>query len=215
MRPSLILVAAGGLARETLEAVRAAGTYDVIGLVDDDPARWGELVDGVKILGGLDVVHDHPNAAALLCAGKGMARESIAARLDLDDARYATVVHPSAVVGRTCTVAAGSIVLAGCVLTSSVTLGRHVVTMPNVTLTHDNVVADFATLCAGAVLGGSATVGERAYLGMSVCVREKVTVGPDAIAGMGSVVLCDIPGGEVWVGNPARALGPASTRRPA
>jgi sugar O-acyltransferase (sialic acid O-acetyltransferase NeuD family) len=151
----------------------------------------------------------------LLCAGKGAARESIAARLDLGDSRYATVVHPAAAVGQSCALSNGSIVLAGCVLTASVTLGRHVVVMPNVTLTHDDVVADYATLCAGVVLGGSVTVGERAYLGMSASVRENLSVGRDTVTGMGAVVVCDIPDGEVWVGNPARALRAASTRPPA
>ena len=37
-------------------------------------------------------------------------------------------------------------------------------------------------------------------------VREGVTVGVWSLVGMGSVVLRDMPPGEVWVGGPARFL---------
>jgi sugar O-acyltransferase (sialic acid O-acetyltransferase NeuD family) len=207
--PPLILVAASGLARETLAAVRAADHHEVIGFVDDDPTRWGELLGGVKVLGGLDVVRDHPDAQLVICAGKGIARRTIAVRLGMD-ARYATVVHPSVSVPDSCSIDEGSIVLAGCVLTADVAIGRHVVLMPHVTLTHDDEIADYATLCAGVTLGGSVKVGEAAHLGMSACVREQRKVGAGATIGMGSVVVTDVPAGETWYGVPAsERTGPA------
>ena len=206
MSTPLILFAASGLAREALEAVRASGEYDVIGIVDDNPRLSGELVSGIKVLGGVDVVQDYPDAAVLPCAGKGTVRESLAERLDLDEARYATVVHPSVTVPPTCAVGIGSILLAGCVLTTSVTLGRHVVVMPNVTLTHDDAVEDYATLCAGVTLGGGVHIGARAYVGMNATVRERVTVGNDAVIGMGAAVLHDVPSAQTWIGVPARPL---------
>jgi sugar O-acyltransferase (sialic acid O-acetyltransferase NeuD family) len=197
----LLVVAASGLAREALNAARG---HEVIGIVDDDATKWGDLVGGVKVLGGLDVVADHPDASVLLCAGRGSARAALADRLQLDELRYATVVHPSVEVPDGCAVGIGSIVLAGCVLTADVHIGRHVVAMPHVTLTHDDVVGDYATLCAGVALGGAVEVGPRAYLGMSSSVRERCRIGADATVGMGATVVSDVPAGETWVGVPAK-----------
>ncbi|MBA2390657.1 MAG: acetyltransferase, partial [Geodermatophilaceae bacterium] len=45
-----------------------------------------------------------------------------------------------------------------------------------------------------------------AYLGSGALLREGLAVGAGAVIGMGSVVLEDVPAGQVWVGNPARRL---------
>ena len=100
----------------------------------------------------------------------------------------------------------GSVLLAQTVMTADVTIGRHVVAMPHVTLTHDNRIDDFATLCAQVVLGGSVQVGEAAYLGMSSSVREGTAIGTEATLGMGAVLLEDLPAGATWAGCPARPL---------
>jgi acetyltransferase-like isoleucine patch superfamily enzyme len=116
------------------------------------------------------------------------------------------MVHPGVEIPRSCSVWIGSIVLAGVVLTADVRVGEHVVVMPNVTLTHDDVLDDFATVCAGVSLGGGVHVGAGAYLGMNAAVRENVVVGVDSTLGMGSVLLEDLPEKKTWAGVPARPL---------
>jgi sugar O-acyltransferase (sialic acid O-acetyltransferase NeuD family) len=206
---SLLLVAASGLAREVLAAVRAHGAFDAVGFLDDSPALAGATIDGLPVLGTIDDVTAHRRTQLLVCAGRGTAREKIVARLDALDVapmRYATFVHPGVEVPAGCEVGAGSIVLAGAVLTAAVTLGEHVVVMPNVTLTHDDVLQDFATACAGVALGGGVVVGRGAYLGMNSSVRERTVIGAGATLGMGAVLLSDLPAGETWAGVPARPL---------
>jgi acyl-[acyl carrier protein]--UDP-N-acetylglucosamine O-acyltransferase len=78
--------------------------------------------------------------------------------------------------------------------------------MPNVTVTHDDVVGDYATLCAGVSLAGGVRVGEAAYLGANASVRQHLRVGDDSTLGMGASLLSDLPDGETWAGVPARRL---------
>jgi acetyltransferase-like isoleucine patch superfamily enzyme len=80
--------------------------------------------------------------------------------------------------------------------------------MPQVVLTHDDVVADFATIASGVRLGGGVHVGTGAYLGAGALVREGVSVGAWSQLGLGSLLLEDLPPGEVWIGSPARKLRP-------
>jgi sugar O-acyltransferase (sialic acid O-acetyltransferase NeuD family) len=210
MTTTLAVVAASGLAREALAVPGFLDRYDRVVVLDDDPARWGgDLAGQVVVDGGLDRVGELGECRLLVCAGSGRARRSIVARLrdqGVGPHRYATVRHPSVELPDSCSVGSGSILLAHVSLTADVRTGRHVVAMPGVTLTHDDVLEDFATICAGVSLGGAVTVREAAYLGMNSAVREGTTVGRESVLGMGAVLLADLPDGETWAGTPARPL---------
>lgn len=205
----LILVAASGLAREAMAAIKNTGTDYVLGFLDDDPALAGTRINGVPVLGTIADAVTYSGAQFVLCAGKGSVRERLArqlAGLGVADDRYATVIDASVAVPDGSVVGRGSILLANTVLTADVRVGRHVVAMPNVTLTHDDQLEDFATLTAGVSLGGGVRIGRGAYLGMNSSVRERCTVGAGATVGMGAAVVNDVPDGETWVGVPARPL---------
>lgn len=202
----VLLVAASGLARETLESIRQTGDHEAVGILDDNAALHGTRVNGVPVLGGLQLAPQR-GEQLLLCAGKGASRAAIARRLGLPEERYATHISAHAVLGGSVSVGAGSIILAGTVATSDVRIGRHVVLMPRVVLTHDNVLEDFATLAAGAALAGTVHVGSEAYLGTNSTVRENLSIGRGAVLGMAAALIANLPAEQTWAGNPARPLG--------
>lgn len=204
----ILLVAAGGLARETLSSIRQTGDGEVVGFLDDDPALEGRFLDGVEVLGPLNRAVGG-SEKLLVCAGAGPVRESLVARLaswGVGPGAYATHVHGSVWHSAGCRIGHGSILLAGCVLTSSVALGTHVVAMPHVTFTHDVQAGDFSTFAAGVSLGGGVGIGRAAYLGMNSVVRQGLHVGQRSMLGMGSVLTRDLPQDQTWAGNPARLL---------
>ncbi|WP_343913456.1 acetyltransferase, partial [Ornithinicoccus hortensis] len=200
---------------EALAVIRATNSHRVVGLLDDDERLLGQDVDGVEVLGGLDSIERFPEAQLLLCAGAGHDRRLIQERLAAPPDRYATVLASSVDLAGDTVVGRGSILLGGVVATASVDIGSHVVIMPNVVLTHDNRIRDFATLCAGVTLGGAVDIEPEAYLGMASTVRQGVRVGAGGTLGMGSVLLTDLPPHEAWAGVPAHQLnrprkGPAT-----
>lgn len=209
----LVVVGAGGLGRETVEAIRAlnaAGAcWRLAGYLDDEPARHGALVDGVPVLGGLDMLGSMPGVSVVVCTGRPgnyVSRPRLVERLGLPPERYATIVHPTASVSSTSRIGPGSVLLAHTVLTAAVTVGSHVAVMPHVVLTHDDAVGDFATIASGARLGGDVHVGRCAYVGAGALVREQRSVGAGSLVGMGAVVTRDIPPHQVWAGVPAHYL---------
>ncbi len=55
-------------------------------------------------------------------------------------------------------------------------------------------------------IGGSCVIGDGVYIGHGATIRNKVTIGDGAIIGQHANVVCDVPAGETWAGNPAKKL---------
>ncbi|MGB3375546.1 MAG: NeuD/PglB/VioB family sugar acetyltransferase [Microbacterium sp.] len=205
MTEGLLLLGASGLAREVL----AAGIAGVTGILDDDAGRHGIEIAGVPVLGPLDLAAQR-DEQLLVCVGPSGSRRAIVGRLaeaGVTDDRYGVFVARSARVGRSSDIGAGSILLDSVVVTADARVGRHVVVMPNSTITHDDVLEDYSTLAAGVALGGGVRIREAAYVGMNASVRQGLTVGAEATIGMGAVVVDDVPDDQTWAGVPARPLG--------
>lgn len=209
---AVLIVGAGGFGRETaalLDALRARGGSEAAGFADDSPELQGRSVVGLPVLGGVEIARELVELGVVVTVGNPRgydAKRAIVERLDLEPDRYATLIHPNASFGSDVVVGEGTVVLAGCVATQGVAVGRHVGMMPNVVLTHDDEVGDFVILGAGAKLGGGVIVGDGAYIGAGAMVREGTVIGAGAMIGMGAVVVDDVPTGEVWAGVPARRL---------
>ena len=207
----VVIVGAGGFARETAETIHALhardGSVELRGFLDDDPSLRGRTLVGGTVLGPVDDIVLHPDAAVVVAVGRPDAyatRRDLVSRLGLPPDRYATLVHPDSSLGSSCRVGPGTVVLAQVVLTADVVLGSHVAVMPQVVLTHDVEVGDHATLASGVRLGGGVHVGSGAYVASGSCVREGCRIGPWAMVGMGSLVTRDVPPERLWFGSPAR-----------
>lgn len=108
---------------------------------------------------------------------------------------HGATISPGNIIGDECRIHAGSFL-------ELVTLGKRVFIGPGVIFTDDphplnpNPRIHF----------GGAKVEDEAVIGANVTILPHVKIGKRAVVGAGSVVTKDVPGGEVWVGNPAKFL---------
>jgi acetyltransferase EpsM len=61
-------------------------------------------------------------------------------------------------------------------------------------------------MASGACLAGNVQIGTACYLGANCAVTNGVRMGDFSLAGIGAVVLKDVPEKAVVVGNPARVI---------
>lgn len=212
----LLVVGAGGHARELLDAVAAvnavAPAFELVGALDDDPAKLGADIHGVRVIG--DTAGDAPFAAQVELAlgiGSSAVRARLARRLAERGARFATVVHPRATIGARVELGDGAYVAAGAVLTTDVVVGAHAHVNVAATVSHDCVLGAFSTIGPGSHLAGGVRVGDGCDLGVGVCAIPGVRLGAWSIVGAGTVVTRDVDGDATLVGTPARVIA----RRPA
>ena len=76
----------------------------------------------------------------------------------------------------------------------------------NAHVAHNCVLGENVMLAAGVALAGSVRLADAVWLGPNASVKEGVSVGERSIVGIGSVVVRDVPSGEVWAGVPAKKL---------
>ncbi|ALG14082.1 hypothetical protein AOZ06_50890 [Kibdelosporangium phytohabitans] len=64
----ILLLGTGDRAKAALAAVRKRPyTWIPVGFLDDDPAMHGKDVDGVPVLGAIDLVYELPDAGLVAC----------------------------------------------------------------------------------------------------------------------------------------------------
>lgn len=73
-------------------------------------------------------------------------------------------------------------------------------------IAHNVIIGRHCTVIAHAMLAGTAELKDLAYVAPGAQVTDHATIGHASMAGLGAVVLNDIPDGETWVGIPARPI---------
>ncbi len=208
----LLILGAGGSSREIADAVkdinRQQPRWNLLGFLDDDPAKQGTVIDGAPVLGRLVSVAGY---TAQLIIGIARSRNPgirrlIVERLGLHQDRYATIVHPSASISPHASIGAGTAVLQNVVVTAGTNIGSHVLISQNVTMAHDQVVEDFVTIASGATIAGFVRLRTGSYIGAGAVINDGITVNEEALAGIGSVVLRNVPARRTVFGNPAQLL---------
>jgi sugar O-acyltransferase (sialic acid O-acetyltransferase NeuD family) len=205
----VIILGAGGTGRDVVDwlpELSAVGRpLTVLGFLDDDPAKQGREIGGVKVLGTLaDLARfPHENIVDALGSPASYLRRELLMRA-IDDGRVVTVVHPLARVSPGAALGVGALIYPFTFIGPDVTIGRHVTMLSHVSVNHDSTIGDFSILASHVALGGGVRVGRSVYLGMRSAVREGVTVGDGAMIGMGAVVTQDVAPGATMIGVPAR-----------
>lgn len=208
----LVLVGGAGTSSDVLALIRSmnksAPRYEVLGLLDDAlPA--GSQRYGVPVLGPLTCWDSYHDAWFVDCLGSPRSfrkREDLLTRVGLVEARFETLIHPSALIAEDAKIGQGSIIYPNVVVLSNVQIGQHVTILSGTVLNHEVVVGDWSILGSGVMLSGAVKVGRFCYLGTSSSVREGMAIGDGSLVGMGSAVIANVDQNKVVAGVPAKLI---------
>lgn len=204
----VLILGAGGHARVLLEALRSS-SRQVAGIVDADEARIGETVMGVPVIGTDEKVFDFRTDEIELVNGIGSVA-STAKRVELFEVfkargyRFATVVHPSAVIASDVELAEGAQIMAGAVIQVGAHIGMNSIVNTRAAVDHDCRIGAGVHIAPGVTLSGDVRVDDDVHIGTGATVIQGVHISENSVIGAGSVVLRDVPGGVTVYGVPAR-----------
>lgn len=191
------LIGAGGFAREIKAHM---GDYTMKCFVDDQ--YWVENNDHIFPLSQFD-----PNQYEVLVAiGDPRDRFDMIQKLP-ENTKYFTFIHPSAqILGNDVTIGGGSIVCAGCIVTTNVKIGNHAHLNLHTTIGHDCEIGNYFTTAPGVKVSGNCKIYDCVYIGTNASIRQKINIHSLSTIGMNAAVVKDIESPGVYAGVPAKKI---------
>ena len=208
----IVIIGAGGCGREVLDVFEACNQekkqYEILGfIVQKTYAKAGEMVNGYPILGDFEWFENNARNVYSICAVGATQHRHRLVNIALSyDVRFCSAIHPTAYKSRRVEIGQGSVIAAGCILTTQIKLGNHVYINYGCTIGHDVFLEGFTTISPGAHISGSVTARTGCYIGTGVNVIERLNLGEWSIIGAGTTVIRDVPSNATVVGNPGKVI---------
>ena len=210
----LVCWGSGGHAGVVLDAVRRQGLHELVAFIDDKGGGEPLHRSGLPILYGRSHVQQLLAAGirgVVIGVGDELIRSQIAAYTVQVGFELCTVVHPSAVICSDVQIGPGSVVFAGAVVQTGVSIGSNVVINTCASVDHDCWIGNGAQLGPRVVLGGRVKIGDLTFVGLGASVINHIAIGRNCVIGAGAVVVRDVPDHSVAYGVPSRVV---SNRKP-
>jgi len=208
----LAIFGAGGHAREVAWLAEECWGEELAltFLIDEDAPSPGEL-NGIPVMRLREYADRYGGAPIAVAIGDPVLRKQCVDKCAAAGFGFVSLVHPRVDVSHWVTIGAGTIVCAGSVLTTNITIGQHVHINVGCTVSHDANIGDFSTLSPGVHLAGWVTLGRRVFLGTGAVIKNgasgrPITIGDDVIIGAGACVIGDVEKNEKVAGVPARPI---------
>lgn len=201
----LFIVGAGGFGREILAWFRNSGILDrFAGFLSADPRALEGLSVEPGIIGTPDTHAVRPDDAFVLAIGIPGVRRRVAEQLQARGARFATLVHDTAMVAESAVIGAGSVVCPYAVVSAHAKLGLCSILNYHASAAHDAMIGDYAVLSPYAAAGGHAKLDQDVFVGLHGSVGPGRRVGARSKVAANSCALIDVPPDSLALGVPAR-----------
>lgn len=211
----IAIYGAGGFGREVAWLVQSCNEntemYRVVCFIDDNEATHGTVLNGIPVM-SLETAHQRfPHASVVGGVGTPRTRQRLMEKAAAVGFGCETIIHPRVERSQWIEIGLGTVICAGNILTTNITLGQHVQINLDCTIGHDVIMGDYTTLAPGVHVSGRVHFGQRVYVGTGAVIidgteENPIAIGDDVIIGAGACVTKSVPNGLTVVGVPAKPL---------
>jgi sugar O-acyltransferase (sialic acid O-acetyltransferase NeuD family) len=207
MTKEIVIISAGNFGREissiVSDAIAAGKDWRIKGFLDSRKEILNGFNREIPILSSVEAYEPRETDLFLCAIGSPADRKQYSEIILNKGGRFATLVHPTAVIGANVTLGEGVMIAQLAVLTADMVLEDSVYAGPHSCLSHDTRIGKWSQISGHCAFGGGVTVEEGCFFGVGAILMPGAYVGKNAFVGIGSVVLKKVKPDTKVFGNPA------------
>lgn len=186
----LLVVGAGGHGRSVAEAAVLSDQFEVVGFLDDGLPRGTSVLNAV-VLGSIASMSQHLAGTdqVIVAIGNNALRERLTQQVTEVGFKFATVVHPRAIVSPSASLGAGSVVMAGAIVGTEASLGIGTIVNCGAVVDHQAKVEAYGHLGVNASMAGGTVLGRNAWMQAGTAIGFGICVSPGSILQPGVSVM--------------------------
>lgn len=192
MSKPVVLLGGGGHSSVLIEILLILNR-NIVGITDPLLPKGSLSEDRIPIIGDDQAVLDYPPDTIQLVNGVGslprnLLRKDLFIKFESLGYEFSKVIHPSAIISSSASLAPGVQVMAGVIIQRGVKIGHNCIINTGASLDHDCIIEAHCHIAPGVTMCGGAVVGREVHVGTAATILELVTIGSESIIGAGAVV---------------------------
>jgi sugar O-acyltransferase (sialic acid O-acetyltransferase NeuD family) len=207
----LVIVGGGGFGRELIcwaaDCAEAGRSPPLAGIIDDGADPLVGYDYSTPRMAGIEDYRPADGDLLVIAIGDPSTKRQVAEKLRARGARFATLIHPSAIVARSARLGEGVVICPQAMVSADASVGQLVIVNALSSVGHDVRIGDYSTLSAHVDLTGFVSLETGVMVGSGAKVLPKVKVGEGATIGAGATVYRNVPAGATVYTAPAKVMG--------
>jgi sugar O-acyltransferase (sialic acid O-acetyltransferase NeuD family) len=217
----LIILGAGGEALEIVQVTKLLNKinqeWNIIGFLDDNMNLIGKEISGIKVIGSIKDSKNYPNSYFISSIGhpdRPMLRKEVRDKVPFNDNRFATIIHPSAVICDTANLGYGCFIQANCVISTNTLIGNNVLIAYGSIIGHESEIGQDSVIGVGVLITSDVITGKSIYVGPGATFTNNINIGNNVLIGIGSVVTESVPENTKYLNHIRLFKLPLETKNP-
>lgn len=210
-KESLLIIGASGHSKVIIDIIEKEGKYNILGLLDSQrPA--GDKILGYTVLGKEEelpsIISISPGCKLFIAIGDNWIRNKVVNKMIalVPNINFASLVHPSAQIGKNVKIGRGVAIMAGAIINSDTSIEDFTIINTKASIDHDNKIFNFSSLAPNATTGGNVSVGEFSAISIGATIKHGISIGKHTIIGAGALVLNNFGDNCIVYGTPAKEI---------
>ncbi|CAD5896983.1 putative acetyltransferase [Carnobacterium maltaromaticum] len=199
----LVILGGGGHGQVCAEIAYLMNKWQTIVILDDleipntKMYKWdGQFHEVQK--------YDSEKTEFFVAVGNSSIRKKIVEELLVKQKKFATLIHPSAIISTNSSIDHGCVLMAGVIVNPNVKIGTFCILNTSCTVDHDCILSSYVHLSPGVHLAGSVVINRETWIGIGSTVSNNVFICEETTIGAGSLVVKNINEKGVYFGQPCK-----------